>query len=302
MRSAARKAWEEERRGLLRWLAIDPKTLQEEWQRAEETGTYYSHGWVHLHDALKLFALEENVLAEKELDFASRFIEEADKRDDCSTYGKRYDLIYEKEIAGKVVTMSAERDAAADGKEPWHDEDLGRALRTRMLLTCRWLKSGVREESLLKQIVAYMKAWLDFQYALPPDSPEANRTWDTTDVQLPKFVQWCVEAREYELDKEYFSKHSRHRLPIPPVNWNFTRQADDVSFLLAVHECGEQDLSQLFPEAMNRLYLWTCRQIMRGAVGYYVNEETLSLAYLRAKVMGLGTAPRELLKGIREDS
>jgi len=302
MRPVAKREWEEQRKGMLRRLADEQKAQDEDWKRIVKEKAYFGSAQWHVFDALSLFALEERDLAEAELEFALRCLEKAEEIDDCYWYGKMYDRVYEETFAGMPYIAYAYGAAADDSAEPWHDEELGRALRVRMLFTCRWLKNGEREEALLERMIGHLRNWLDFQFGLPKDSSEARRSYNRPEMFLPEFVQWCVETGEFDLAKEYFRKHSGRRLPIPPVGWRFTKRAEDVLFLLAVHQSGERDLSQLFPEALDRCYRWTCRQIGRGEVGYLVDEDTLGLAYLRAQMLGLPTEPRELLRRIREDS
>ncbi|NIM07534.1 MAG: hypothetical protein GTO55_12160 [Armatimonadetes bacterium] len=301
MRPATRKQWEEERQGILRMLPKDAEERGRDWRRVVRTNSYLGSGTSLLYNAMRLYALEESDSADEELTFALRCLEKAEEMDDCGGYGKMRDCVREEMIEGRSFTAYQYGPVEGDA-EPWHDEDLGRALRARMLFTCRWLKKGKREKRLLKQTVKRMKAWLDFQYALPPDSPEANRHHDTIEGHLPIFVQWCVEAGEFELAKTYCRKHAGRELSGTPVGWQFTRKVEEVLYLLAVHQSGERTLSELFPEAMDKCYLWTCRQIGRGEVGFHVDEESLGLAYLRAEMMGFSTEPRELLRKIREDS
>ncbi len=302
MRPATRREWEERRKGTLRELIKDPKERDKEWKRIVKDKCFFGSGSWHVGDVLELFALQEDDFAEQELDFALRCIEKAEEVDDCYSYGEMYDKVYEEIVDGRSFTASALVHAADDGAEPWHDEDLGRALRARMLFTCRWLKKGKREKRLLKRMVKRLKAWLDFQYALPPDSPEANRQYDTIEGHLPKFVQWCVEAGEFDLAKTYCRKHAGRELSGTPVDWQFTRKVEDVLYLLAVHQSGERDLSKLFPEAMDRCYKWFCREVGKDFGEHNLDENTLGIAYLRAEMMGLPTEPRELLRKIREDS
>jgi hypothetical protein len=302
MRPAARREWEERRRGTLKMLAKDKKARDKHWKWVAKHKAYFGSGESHLRDTLELFALGETVFAEAELDLALRCISKAEEVDDCYCYGKRYERVREVIEDGRSFTEYGYVPAADDGVEPWHDEDLGRALRVRMLFTCRWLRGGERDAALLKRMIGHLKAWLDSQYGLPRESPEAQRTGDTTGSHIGDFVQWCVEAEEFELAKEYCRKEAGRPLSGTPDGWAFTKHPEEVFYLLAVHESGERDLSELFPQALDRCYLWICRQIGRGEIGYHVDEDNLGLAYLRAERMGLPTEPRGLLRRIREDS
>jgi len=302
MRRIARREWEELRPGILGHAIKGKKALDKKWKWVVEHKAYFGSAEGHLFDSLRLFALEENEFAEAELDLALRCAEKAEELDHCGGYGKMFDRVFEEIYDGQSYTVYEYTDAAEHGAEPWHDEELGRALRVRKLFTCRWLKNGEREEALLKRMVGHLKAWLDFQYALPANSPEANRSSDTIESHLPDFVQWCVEAGEFEMAKQYCRKHVGRPLSGTPKGWQLTKHPEEVFYLLAVHQSGERDLSQLFPEAIDRYYRWICQQIGRGETGSYVNEDTLGLAYLRAEMMGLATEPRELLRRIREDS
>jgi len=302
MRKKAEQEWELFRKGILRMIPKDEKAREEDWNWTVEHKAYYGSGDSHLGDCFKLFALREDEIAEVELELALRCLEKADELDDCYMYGKMYEQIRDIVVNGKSFTSQRYTQAKDDGVEPWHDEDLGRALRVRMLFTARWLKSGTRDQALLLRAINYLKMWLDMSYALPPDSPQAKRTSDTTGGHIAKFTQWCVEAKEYELAKEYCRKEVKDPLNEIPEGWNFTKKRGAVMYLQAAHESGERDLSQLFPEALDRCYRWICRQIGNGVLWYHCDEELLGLAYMRAERMGLGTEARELLRRIREDS
>jgi hypothetical protein len=302
MKADSKKEWALLRKGILELWERPGEKLEEEWAEAGEHTAYFGYAESHLWDALVLFALEENELAERLLDFSLRCLEKAEEIDDCNGYGERYERVEERTENGQSYTSFAFTNAADDGAEPFQDEELGRAMRTRMLFTCRWLKTGHRDEALLKRMVGHLRAWLDIQAALPPDSREAQRTWDPPRVHIPQFTQWCVEEGEYELGKKYCRKYAGRDLSGTPVDWRFTRNEAEVFYLLAVHLSGERDLSQLFPEALDKHYRFICRKIGIGASSYHVNEDTLGLAYLRAEKMGLGTEARELLRRIREDS
>jgi hypothetical protein len=293
--------WEESRKGIIELMLLE-KDRATDWQKAIERKAFFGRGSRHLKDALELFALEENELAESKLDYTLRCLEKAEEIDDCYYYGERFESVKEEIINGRSFTSYCYTPAAEDGVEPWHDEDLGRALRVRMLFTARWLKTGERDQALLLKTINHLKDWLDMSYALPPDSAQAKRTGNTTGSFIKRFVQWCVEAKEYELGKEYCKKEAGRPLTGTPEGWKFIERLETVFYLLAVHESGERDLSQLFPEALDRYYKWHCRKIGSGYITFHADEDFLGIAYMRAERMGLGTEARELLRRIREDS
>lgn len=302
MRRRSQREWEMQRQGILSRFPVADKELAEEWAWTIEHQAYFGSGEPTLQDALRLFALEETETAERALDFALKCLEKAQQVDDCSIYGKWYERVREITIEGEPFTQYAYLDAATDGAEPWHDKDLGRALRTRRLFTCRWLKYGVREDALLKEMVVRLRNWLDFQYALPPDSPEAKRTYDTTRHHLPEFIQWCVEAGEFALVKDYYPGPAQRPLTSPSGHWRFTRRIDEVLYLWALHRSEEISSTSIFPEAIDRCYYYVCKEIGKEWGDYLLNPDTLGLAYLRAQMLGLPTEPRELLRRIRDDS
>lgn len=302
MRRGSAEYWGRLHKGLLELVAKTEEEQASRWNSVVEDRIYFGAGMGHLHDAQLLFALGEMAYAEQELAMATRCLEKAIEVDDLYWYGKMYDRIAEEVFDGRTYTVSTYADAQEDGVEPWHDEELGRAMRAEMLFACRWLKEGIRDLALLRQALQHMKAWFNYQSALPQDSPEANRQVGTIEGHLPEFLQWCVEIGDFELAKGYSREYVGRPLSGTPVGWKFTRDAEAVYYLLAVHLSGERDLSQLFPEAIDRCYRWTCRQIGQAALDYTLDDHTLLLAFRRAQMLGLPTEPRELLRRIREDS
>lgn len=301
MRAAAKRMWEARREGFLRSALAVRKTASEEWVRVVKKGAYFGYGEGHLNDALMFFWLAEDSIAEAELDFALQCLEAAEATDDCGGHGKMGESVSETVMIDQPATVYS-FGPVEDKRQAWHDEDLGRGFRARALFTCRWLKHGIREEALLRLAVDRTKAWFDFQLGLPKESPEAQRVWDTPRHNLPIFLQLCAEVGDFELLQSYYRRVSHRKLVIPPTNLRFTRSVAEVLYLLALHRTGEVNLEELLPTAMEKCYSFVCREVGREMGAYYLGEDALGLAYLRAQMLGLSTEPRELLRRIKEDS
>jgi hypothetical protein len=304
MRASAKAHWESLRAGKLKWLVNPQDQPAAQWPKAVKSGSYFGYGTSSQHDALVLFALEENSYAENELDFAIKCLGKAEEVDDCYSYGEMRDFVYDEYIEEleQTYTTYTYQKAAEKGVEPWHDKDLGRALRARELFTCRWLKTGQRDDALLRLAAERLRKWLDFQYGLPEDDPERQRISDRPDKYVKHYLLWQNELGEYELAKQFCRNYADSPLRYTPKTIKFVKTAERLLYFLAVYLSSEWDVSDFFPEALDRYYWRLCRKIGRGEEEFFLSEYALGIAHLRAQVQGLNTEPQELLRKIRLDS
>lgn len=297
MRKRAREDWEQTRVGALDTIDYEHEIGRDPWEEAKEKRCFFWRASLELYHALVLFAVGEDRVAQERLGIALKCAQEAERVDDTHKYGKIRDEHFVEEEMGMVLSGVKQVFVPEAGGEAWHDEKLGRALRNHMLHTARWLATGERDPEIWRRMLSHYQTWLDFQLALPKDSPEANRGFDHPRSHLPRFVCACVVGGEYELAKQYYRKRGE-LLEAPPVRRKFKQDRAQVLWLLAMHETGECRMEEVVREALDEHY----RKMCRDTVDWFLDNNDLDFAYVRAKFLGLPVEPRGLLRQMAEDS
>jgi len=271
-------------------------------KEAAEDGSYLGRADTTGYKALVMLALE-HPLGEELLELVVEFLEEAEKRDDCWFYGKWGEVISEEEILGQTFT-NISYGVPEDGSEPFHDEELGRALRARYLFVFRWIESGERDLEILNLGIERMRSWIDLQFNLPKGSPEKKRNFDGPTVHFHRLMLWALEGERYDMALDYYRKYVKpeYQLSLPPVEWWKIADQEHLYYLMAAHASGAADLSSFLTELTEAHYRRRIADVIEGEWNNHLDNSLLGLAYLRAKMAGAPTNPRQLLVGIRQES